>query len=349
MRNAIKEYYLIDSNATIKKAMENIDRNRIGAVFVTNEEKVLLGTITDGDVRRALLKGYKLEDRIENIYNKNFKYITHIYDKKKVKEYMLKYGIRQLPLVDENKKILDLIFFNDIICYDKKENYVFVMAGGLGARLRPLTDKIPKPMLTVGDKPILELIIEQFREYGYTNFIISLNYKGEIIENYFRDGSNFNVNIEYVKENKKLGTAGSISLAKDKLNKPFIVINGDILTGIDFDAFLNYHISNDFDITVGTRNYEVKIPYGVMTTENAIIKSLQEKPIYSYHINGGIYVINPYILKFLPYNEYYNMTDFIENVITRGYRAGIYNITDYWADIGQIKDYETVSKKFSKI
>lgn len=332
--------YCIGVNSTIKQAMVVIDKNLTGGALVVNENNELVGTITDGDIRRAMLKGLSINDGIENTYSKNYKFVTEQHSKKKAKEYMLKNKIRQVPVIDKDRKLTDLYFLDDILTYDIKENYVFILAGGLGTRLRPLTENVPKPMLKVGGKPILELIIEQFKEYGFKNFIISLNYKGEIIEEYFKDGKEFDVNIEYITEPKKLGTAGSIALVKEKLKKPFIVINGDILTGIDFEKFLNHHVENNFSITVGVRNYEMNVPYGVVVTQNMLIQSLEEKPTYNFHISGGVYVVNPEIVKYIQEDEVYNMTDLIDDAINNKFRSGVYEITEYWKDIGQIEDYK---------
>ncbi len=325
-----------------------IDKNLTGGALVVNENNELVGTITDGDIRRALLKDFSISEGIENTYFKNFKFVTEEHSRKKAKEYMLNNNIRQVPVIDKDKKLTNLYFLDDVLSYDKKDNYVFILAGGLGKRLRPLTETVPKPMLTIGDKPILELIIEQFKEYGFKNFIISINYKGDIIEDYFKDGSAFNVNIEYIKETKKLGTAGSLSLIKEKLNKPLIVINGDILTGIDFDKMLSHHMENNFNITVGVRNYEINVPYGVLNTENMIIESLEEKPTYKFNINGGVYAVNPDIIKYIKEDEIYNMTDLIEDAMNNDYRTGIYEITEYWKDIGQIEDYKKANKDIHK-
>jgi len=340
--------YCIGTNSTIKEAMKVIDKNLTGGALVVNENNELVGTITDGDIRRAILKGRSINEGIESTYFKNFKFVTEQHSKKKAKEYMLSNKIRQVPVIDKNKKLIDLYFLDDIISYDKKDNYVFILAGGLGTRLRPLTETVPKPMLTVGDKPILELIIEQFKEYGFRNFIVSLNYKGEIIEEYFKDGKEFDVNIEYIRETKKLGTAGSIALVKEKFTKPFIVINGDILTGIDFDKFLNHHMKNNFNITVGVRNYEINVPYGVLVTDNMFIESLEEKPTYKFHINGGVYAVNPEITKYIQEDEVYNMTDLIEDAMRNEYKSGIYEITEYWTDIGQIDDYRKANTDIHK-
>jgi dTDP-glucose pyrophosphorylase len=347
MRFSIDKY-CIDADATIKEAMKVIDKNLTGGALVINKKNELVGTITDGDIRRAILRGSEINESIEGTYFKNFKFVTKEHSKKKAKEYMLSNKIRQVPVIDKDKKLTDLYFLDDILSYDKKENYVFILAGGLGTRLRPLTETVPKPMLRVGDKPILELIIEQFKEYGFRNFIISLNYKGSIIEEYFKDGKDFDVNIEYIRETKKLGTAGSIALVKEKLTRPFIVINGDILTGIDFDKFLNHHIDNNFNITVGVRNYEINVPYGVLVTENMIIESLEEKPTYKFNINGGVYALNPEITKYIQEEEVYNMTDLIEDAMDNHQRSGIYEIIEYWTDIGQIEDYKQANRDIHK-
>lgn len=340
--------YCVQVDATIKDAMEAIDRNLTGGVFIVDENKRVIGVVTDGNIRRAILNGHSIYDGVKDIYTTNFKYVNKLVSKQKVKEIMLTFKIRQLPLLDEHGRLSEIYFLDDIISYKKKDNYVFILAGGLGTRLRPLTEKLPKPMLEVGEKPILERIIEQFKEYGFVNFIISINYMGEVIEEYFKDGRDFNVNIQYVKEEKKLGTAGSIKLAEKKLNKPFIVINGDILTGIDFDSFLNYHKENQYDITVGVRNYEMRVPYGVMVMENELIKSLEEKPTYTFYINSGVYVLNKEVVDYIPYNKEYNMTDLIEDVIKDKGKCGTYSITEYWSDIGHMEDFKKANEDVKK-
>ena len=341
--------YCIGSSDTIKMAMKTIDKNLIGAAFVLDSDKTVIGVLTDGDIRRTLLNDKSINDSINFIYNINFKYATHYESKKKVKEFMIKNKIRQLPVLDANNKLVGIHFLDELAGFDDKENYVFILAGGLGTRLRPLTETVPKPMLLVGDRPILEIIIEQFREHGFKNFIISLNYKGDMIEKYFKNGKKIGVNIKYVKEKKRLGTAGSIRLAKELLNKPFMVINGDILTGMDFDSFLMYHETSNFDVTVGVRNYDFTVPYGVINTEDNIIKSIDEKPSFSYFINSGIYVVNPEIIKFIPEDKIYNMTDLINDTINNNYKSGVYNISEYWVDIGQHEEYKKANEEFSKV
>lgn len=337
--------YCINPDSTIEDAMKAIDKNLTGAALVVDNQKYVKGIITDGIIRRALLGGHKIEDKIEGIYSKEFKSVNKLVSKKKVKELMLKQKIRQVPLLDEEGKLVDLYFLDDIIGHQEKDNYVFILAGGLGTRLRPLTETVPKPMLKVAGKTILEHIIEQFKEYGFKKFIISINYKGEIIENYFKDGKEFDIEIDYVRENKKLGTAGSIRLAKDKLNKSFIVINGDILTGIDFENFLEYHDKNKFDITVGVRNYEMRVPYGVIVTENSIITDIEEKPSYNFNINSGVYVLSKEVIDYIPENKEYDMTELIKVVGINNGKSGVYKITEYWSDIGHMDDFNRAKEE----
>lgn len=343
------EKYCLNKHSSIKEALQVIDKNVTGAAVVLNDNVEIYGIVTDGDIRRALLKGLNLNDEVQEICNTNYKFLESCVSKKKAKEFMLQHKIRQIPIINEEKKLIDIYILDDLLSYDKKDNYVFILAGGLGTRLRPLTENVPKPMLEIGGKPILERIINQFKDYGFFNFLISINYKGEVIEDYFKDGKNFDVNIKYIKETKKLGTAGSIKLAKNTINKPFIVINGDILTSIDFDYFLKYHMDNKFQITVGVRNYEIKVPYGVMVSDNLNIKEIKEKPVYSFNINSGVYAMDPSAIDYIPENEFYNMTDLINDILKHKKNAGIYNISEYWSDIGRMDDFNKANDEVDKI
>ncbi len=220
-----------------------------------------------------------------------------------------------------------------------RDNFIVLMAGGKGSRLRPLTDEIPKPMLKVGDKPILEIIINQFRSFGFKNFIVSISYLAHIVEGYFGDGSDYGVSISYIRETKRLGTAGCLKLAKQYLNKPFYVMNGDLLANIDFKDMLGFHIENGFDITMGIRKYQYRIPYGVVETDGNRVAGLVEKPVNSCTINAGVYCLNPGVIEYISGNEYFDITTLVDTCIQKGGRAGGYDIKGYWTDIGQIEDY----------
>ncbi|WP_026882562.1 nucleotidyltransferase family protein [Clostridium akagii] len=341
---------LINYNDSILRAMQLINLNSKGILFVVDDDSKLVGTITDGDIRRAILSGLPLNMDISKIYNGNCIYCNKDISANEVKKHFIEKKIKLLPVVDANKTIVNYFEIDDLIDYNKleKENTVFIMAGGLGTRLSPLTDDLPKPMLKVGNKPILQTIIEQFRNYGFKNILISINYKADVIENYFRDGKDFDVSIKYIKETKRLGTAGSIKLAKQYLNKPFFVINGDILTNVNYYNLLHYHNENNYEMTIGSRIYETQIPYGVLNIDESCVTSLVEKPTINHLVSGGLYVLNPDIIDNIPDNEYFDITQLIDKLIHKKERVGSFPITDYWMDIGKVEDFYKANKDIEK-
>lgn len=339
----------IFENNSIIDALNKINDNNTGTVIVIDEDRKLLGTLTDGDIRRALINNLPLCSSIENIYNRNCKYVCGNFSEEDIQS-ILKMYIKVIPVVDTNKIVIDYVELKDFFYKeDSKENSVLIMAGGLGTRLRPLTDDIPKPMLKVGDKPILQIIIEQFRKYGYKNIFISVNYKSDFIKSYFRDGSDFGVNIKYIEENKRLGTAGAIRLAEKYLGNSFFVINGDILTNVNFESLMEYHTKHKFDMTIGSRSYEMQVPYGVICMKELCVTSLDEKPIYNFIVNGGVYVLNPNIIKNIPKDEYYDITQLINMLINENRRIGSFPIEEYWMDIGKIEDYHKANEDIKNI
>jgi len=328
-------------NISILNAMTLIDKNTKKMLIVVDESKKIIGTITDGDIRRAILKGLLVSTPIKEVYNRNYSCVNDSVGTNEIKRIFIEKKINLIPIVNENRVLINYIEIDDLINFDilEKENFVLIMAGGMGTRLKPLTDNIPKPMLKVGKKPILQIIIEQFFNYGFRNFIISVNYKADIIESYFRDGSDFNVNIKYVREKERLGTAGAIALAENYLDKPFFVMNGDVLTNVNFYNLLQFHLDNKNDMTIGSRIYETEIPYGVININQSNVTSLLEKPIVSYMVNGGIYVLNPSLVKEIPKGDYFDITQLINIMLNNNNKIGSFPITDYWMDIGKIEDY----------
>ncbi len=337
--NSRLENLFASENSSIKEILGILDKGAKGIVFIVDKEKRLKGTITDGDIRRAILSGAGLEDNVSNIVHKNPVYIAYDMNREKIKDLFIKKAVKVIPVVDNKKIIVDLITINDILLPQGKENMVIIMAGGLGTRLKDLTKEVPKPMLKVGHDPILQHIISNFKQYGYNKILISVNYKSEIIENYFQDGLAYGVKIDYIRESKKLGTAGGIKLANDYIDKPFFVINGDIFTNLNVDNMMRFHIENKFDITVGTRKHSFQIPYGVIEEENNCIKGLREKPTVDYLINAGVYCLNPALINLIPDNQYFEITDLIDICIRNGGKVGSYEIKDYWMDIGRVEDY----------
>lgn len=342
MRANLKDI-LIHANCTIREVLEKLNRGGKGIVLVIDDEQRLIGTITDGDVRRAILKGASIDDEINGIVHKNPIYIEEGATKEKIKDIFIRRAIKQIPVIDRKGIVVDLISINDILIPEGKDHPVIIMAGGLGTRLKDLTKEVPKPMLKVGQDPILYHIINNFKQYGYNKMLITVNYKAKIIENYFQDGYAYGVKISYIKEKERLGTAGGIKLAEDYLDKPFFVINGDIFTNLNVDNMMKYHLDNEFDLTIAVKEYFYKVPYGVIKTNGDMVKSVNEKPETKYLINGGIYCLNPEAIKLIPNGKYYEITDLINTCIEKGLKVGYYKIEEYWMDIGKLEDYYKVN------
>lgn len=347
----IKEIVKIFINAedSIKTALEVIDKGGRGIALILDEENRLIGTLTDGDIRRAILKGLSLDEPVKAVMNSNYVFVTRNYSRTLVTTIFQNRGIRQLPVLDDDMRVVDVIFYHEFFEEKAKENWALIMAGGLGTRLHPLTQEMPKPMLKVGAKPIIETIIEQLRSYGYKNIVLCLNYKADIIKSYFQDGANFGVNIKYVSERKRLGTAGAIRLAREYIDRPFFVLNGDILTKLNFDQFMQFHLKSGNTITIGTKKYEIQIPYGVVNLKDEKVIDLQEKPSSSYFISGGMYCLDPEAIDRIPEDEYFDITQLISGYLDRGEKVGSFPITEYWMDIGQIDDYHQANLDYGSM
>lgn len=337
---------LISPGTNIREALKVIDQTAKQIVLVVDKDKKLLGTITDGDIRRGIIKGLDLEKSVTEIMNEDFYYLHFNTPKEEILAKFKQKAFHQIPLLDDEGRVKDLALLNEIIKENKKENNVVLMVGGLGTRLRPLTDKTPKPLLEIGDKPILETIIEQFKSYGFVNFILCTNYKEMQIKRYFGDGSKLDVNIDYVSEEKRLGTAGALSLISKKIDKPFFVMNGDLLTRLNFDSMIKYHNEDDYLMTIGSREYNYQIPYGVVKIDNQEVHNLVEKPSLSVFVNAGVYILEPELLDRIPHNEFYDMTDLINELIDENKSVGAFPIREYWADIGQHEDFEKANDEY---
>lgn len=335
---------IINKDYSIKQALEVLNDGAKGIAFMTDKNKKLIGTITDGDIRRAILKDISLDSSIDEIIHYNPVCANVHMTREEIKDLFIKKAVKEIPIVNDNNVLVDMISIKDILLPEGKENSVVVMAGGLGTRLKELTQEIPKPMLKVGQDPMLQHIINNFKQYGYNKILISVNYKAEIIENYFQDGYAHGVKIDYIKEHKRLGTAGGIKLAKEYINAPFFVINGDIFTNLNVDNMMKFHTENNFDITVGIRKHSFQIPYGVVQVNDNNITELKEKPSIDYFINGGVYCLSPNLLKYIPEDKYFEITDLINICIKNNMRVGSYEIKEYWMDIGRLEDYNKVNQ-----
>jgi NDP-sugar pyrophosphorylase family protein len=258
-------------------------------------------------------------------------------------------GIRQIPVIDEHGRIIDLKVLNDIIQPPMRDNLVVFMAGGLGTRLIPLTTDCPKPLLKVGDKPLLETILENFIEYGFCNFYISVNYKADMIKAYFQDGSRWGVSIHYVHENKMMGTAGALSLLPHRPEKPFIVMNADLLTTVNFQHLLDFHQNHKATATMCIRDYHFQCPYGVIKMEQQRLVGIDEKPSQRFFVNAGIYVLEPAVLNLIPHDTPIDMTNVFEKIIKQEYEAVVFPIREYWMDIGMVDDFERANGVYNEI
>lgn len=338
---------LVLPETSIKDTMAVIDKGVKQIALVVDQNHHLVGTVTDGDIRRAILRGINLDSPIKEAMNKNFKSLPYGTKKSDIEIFLKLGNISQIPLVDEDGVIHDLVTLRDFMKKERLNNLVILMVGGLGTRLFPLTQDTPKPLLKVGGRPILEIIIRQLQSYGFYDFILCVNYKAEQIIEYFGDGKRFGVNIEYIREEKRLGTAGALSLIeKKKITAPVMVMNGDLLTRLNFKRMLDYHIEGNYLMTIGSTSYEYMVPYGVLQVNDHQVLDIVEKPTQKYFINGGFYVLNPQVVKEIPYNTYYDMTDVIKNVLDQGISVGCFPIREFWLDIGRPADYQRANEEY---
>ncbi len=338
LRNRSKMHKLIvNEKISFREAIEFMDKGGFGAIFFIDDFQVLVGVMTDGDVRRAILRAVSMEAPASTVFNKEPKFLSKGFDQRALLDISRKAYNKPVPVINEEGAIVDIVV-SDIAPEMEKDNPVVIMAGGLGTRLLPLTKEIPKPMIHVGQKPILQTIVEQFRDMGYKKFYFCVNYKAELIEAHFLDGSPYNVNIQYIREEKRLGTAGALSMIVDEINCPVFVMNADLLTKLNFDSMLEFHNETQAEITIATREYNYQIPYGVVEINKEYVTSLVEKPVYSAFVNSGIYVLSPEILALIPKNQYYDMTDLIDQVMGNGAVISSFPIREYWMDIGKHDD-----------
>lgn len=316
-------------------------------LVVVDENNKLEGTITDGDIRRGILNGHHTNKPVSCIMNSSP--ITMNGDEVKNKaslELAQSNDLKLIPVVDKQGFLLDIIS-KEIDLSPSHTNSVVILAGGLGSRLKPYTDNCPKPLLNLNSKPILERIIENIRGQGFTDFHLAVNYKAEMLREHFGDGSKLGVDISYINEEKKLGTAGPLSLlGKPATDQPIIVLNGDLLTKVNLNNVVDFHLEHKSVATMCAKEYEHKVPFGVIDIHSDYsIKSIIEKPTYNFHVNAGIYVISPSLLEKIPKNEHYDMTSLFDAIIKENLKTSIYPLKEYWRDIGNLEDFELAKKE----
>lgn len=334
-------------SSTILEALRKMDLLDKKLLIVLLENNKFYGLLSAGDIQRAIIQNKSLDTKISNVLRKNIRVAKPQDTFEDIKRMMLKYRMELCPIVNNQNEIIDVYFWEDL--FDKislppleKISFpVVIMAGGKGSRLKPITNVLPKPLIPIGDKPIVEHIIDRFVKVGCNEFLFSVNYKSELIEYYFNALENKNFNISFFKEDKPLGTAGSLHLLKDKINSTFFVSNCDIIVDQDYSEIYNYHRENENELTLVAALKQYKIPYGTLETlENGILSSMQEKPELTYKINAGLYILEPHLLNEIPNNEFFNITDLIQIILNRKGKVGVFPVSEKsWRDIGEWDEY----------
>ncbi|CAN1212230.1 UTP--glucose-1-phosphate uridylyltransferase [Tumidithrix helvetica PCC 7403] len=340
---------LITLNHSIRAVIQSIDKSGLQIALVVNDQRQLLGTVTDGDIRRAILKGFSLEDSVAQIMNSQPIAVTTTTSHTEILGIMRRKVLRQIPVIDRAGIVVDLALLDALLEATQRHNWVVLMAGGLGSRLAPLTNDCPKPLLKVGGKPILENILESFINEGFHKFFISVNYKSHMIEEYFGNGSHWGVDICYLREQQRLGTAGGLGLLPERPQQPMFVMNGDLLTKVSFLTMLNFHQEHQSVATMAVREYDFQIPFGVVQTDRNRITDIIEKPLYKFHVNAGIYLLEPSCLDLIPSQEYYDMPNLFKTLAQQQEIVMPFPTSEYWLDVGRIDDFERANVEFCEV
>lgn len=330
----------IGRDKTLRQVMERIDKNKMGLVMVVDAKGVLEGTITDGDLRRFILAQGSLDQPAHTLAWQSPITAKLGAPHAELKGLMEAHKVRLIPLLDDEGRPVSVFSHRQLLFSEDQVPAAVILAGGEGLRLRPLTDKLPKPMIKVGGKPILAGIVADLVEAGFKRLFISVNYKREVIEEYFGDGSQFGAEITYIREDKKLGTAGPLALLPQTPSAPMFVINGDVVTNTDFKQLYEYHLQHRASMTVAAIEYKVRVPYGVLNLAGHFLMGVQEKPTLNFHCSAGIYVLNPELLHSIPKGQDHDMTDLLNSTLKQGLPVCTFPIHEYWIDVGQVEDLE---------
>jgi len=345
--------FSFSKDQSIREVLACINQSDCGIALMVDAAGRLLSTVTDGDIRRAFLGGRTLDDRASIILDYKSSQYQHPTtvplgtSRAAMLALMQEQSIQQLPILDADGVVADLVTLDDLLPQDTLPVQAVIMAGGFGTRLRPLTEDLPKPMLPIGDRPIMEHIIAQMRGAGIRQVNVTTHFQPEKIRAHFGDGQGFGVSLNYVEEDSPLGTAGALGLMTAP-DEPLLVINGDILTQVDFRAMISFHRETGADLTLGVRRYDFQVPYGVIETNGAMVKSLQEKPALNFLVSAGIYLLEPHIHPLIPKGQHFDMTDLINALLAAGRPVASFPIVEYWLDIGQHADYEQAQKDYKK-
>ena len=342
---------LVPPSASITEAVARLERAGTGVLLLVEEDMRLWGILTDGDIRRAILGNVPFEKPCRDIATRDpivgRAGITAV-EALHLLDHGREFVLDQLPLVTEDRRIAGLILRSDLVSREKLGVSAVIMAGGYGKRLLPLTEQVPKPMLPVGDRPLLERTITHLRDAGIHQVNVTTHYLSEQIRSHFGDGQAFGVDLTYVTEDLPLGTAGGLRLLPER-NEPLLVINGDVLTSVDFRSMLAFHRKQGADLTVGVRKYDLEVPYGVVETEGHFVRAIKEKPHLSFLINAGVYLLEPHVRRHIPEGERSDMTDLVESLLAAGQRVASFPIVEYWLDVGGHADYRRAQSDVKKV
>jgi dTDP-glucose pyrophosphorylase len=340
---------LLIAKATLHQAICCLDESSLQIVIVVEEDGRLLGTLTDGDIRRGLLRGLEMSSTVESIVHREPLVVPPQWGRDTVLQLMQANKVHQLPVVDENRFVVGLHLWDELLVPSKRSNVMVIMAGGRGTRLGEHTQDCPKPLLPVGGKPMLEHIIERAKSEGFKEFVLAIHYLGHMIEDYFGDGRKLNINIQYLREKSPLGTAGALGLFLDRPTDAFLVTNGDVLTDIRYSEILDFHIRHCATATMAVRLHEWQHPFGVVKTSGVDIVGFEEKPVARSHINAGIYVLEPNVLDFIGADEHCDMPSLFERMQEKQARTIVYPMHEPWLDVGRPSDLEKARKEFLPI
>ena len=337
---------IVDRGTPIREAIRVIDQGQIGLAVVCDASRRLLGIVTDVDLRKGILRGVDLKEPVETIMCVDPTLATSETSRDELVALMHRSGLRQIPIVDVEGRLLGVEILKDLVKGHTRDTEVVIMAGGRGSRLRPLTDALPKPMLPVGGRPLLETLIGRLRQAGLVRLRIALSYKGDMIREHFGGGERWGVKIEYIDEAEQRGTAGALGLLDPAPTQPFLVINADLLTNLNFEHLLDYHPSHAYSITMCVKEFLLQVPFGVVELDGERAVGIEEKPQASFHVNAGIYVLNPGVLEVIEAGAFLDMPDLIKRAIAAGHRVGCFPVRELWVDIGSEDDYRRAAGEF---
>lgn len=336
-------------NEPVIRALQIVDQMQAKIALVVDAKGRLVGSIVDGDVRRGLLRGHNLQTPVHELMHRDPFVLPMNSPRQKILEAMHILEIKQIPLVNAEGSVMG-IAVHDVLLglqHSDRPNHVVIMAGGKGKRLMPITQDIPKPMVPVGGKPILEWILLRLTHYGFRHFTFAVNYLGQMIEDYFGDGSAFGCHIQYVREKEFLGTAGALSLVDSAQRHPIMVMNGDILSGIDFRDLVDFHAAGNYTATVCARAHRIEVPYGVIEMQGGCLHAIVEKPVYDSLISAGIYVLNPQVLPRIAPATALDMPDLLLSLVGDSHKIGVFVLEDEWIDVGRHDDLERAKRNFA--